>query len=1822
MSNKPMRQDLILRILGEDLFSGTLQKTTNNLKKQSKSLGGYFTNINKHYQGLIKNAKNLLQNGKNGSVSIIDPLLQQNLKTAERDFNKAEQAFQIFKDKRISNLEDYNKQITALNNTIAKNQKLQNQILSQPLKNTTKFKTASGKPAQQLKDLLTDKIAKSQVGKFYRDLQTVFSGSARLAGGVSAFWKTIDTALGEKLSIQSVKNELKQKHVKAFLKDWNKNESLYKVANGYSPNAMVVPFNGQKITYDEAKSKAEIYQHLKGLSQSNTRRSAIAKWLSTSPETQKDLTNRIAGSVLYRDLTYFQQTGQMPTDSGRAKAVTDWLNQNGFTRERSWHYYNAKNLEGKANKEKTYLENLRPKLEERSKVYTEAFTKYNDLKAQIDSAPKITQDDITQGQRALARTLINLASPKKENYFNKLAESVALTSGEDRTRLLNSIRAQSQEYTYYADNIMRMFGLDPKSGRWYYNKHSKVNFKQHLQEVAKEKGLSIGDQGLLTNLFNTVTNSVIDPANNIKEDLKGEVSRKAYLKQFKTADQGFIQNLRTPLTTNINEIKQYREDVRKLDTARGHILNTLNTYNGIKLNQDFKQEDLDKALKNSNITYKNQRDRVQELGRAYLTASNKREELNTAIQEGEKLKLLGYDTNQIKELNKQSSSILNNAKAIQKTEPYKQLLAGNAVTANDFKNTQETTADLKNAVQGYVKAFGKLGISNVSAGIREENLDRNIALFKQGEAYNRLSTAERAVFNRNVENLKSGFVPVNNAYRSFTAVSEVQSRNRSKALETPEQQAKQLQRNRLDDINQTNMSLYALSHALKAVEVPLQQAYDYGKGSIDEYVNFQSAMVGVAKLLPALRDKDTLLINKRFEDFRQGVLNLTETLPMSGVELAKASESASRLGVTNPDQIRKVVETGTKLGVAFGMSPDDVTKQVVKIANAKGIDLNKSDSLDKVMEFADAINYLDDHTAASGREIINFTKKAVQTAEGVKMDTKDVSAFGATLVSLGISADSANTGFKNLMTVLQTGPRNQKKGAEYLEKSGYSVKELTTLFKKNPTETAVAFIKRLNKLRNAPAGSDAAAIVRFAFGQMSSQAIMALVNNPEVLEKYLKMARQDSKGWTEKEFKARQINDPIVRFQLLQNKIKSLQVDIGEALMPLADTFITNIKDMSKAIAPIVKENPQLIRNTAYAGLGLLSAVKIASLTTDIATIFNNLRHFKSFQKLADKWTHLKSLSPVIKSLSSGKQGWLGSLLSIPLGSAEGVAGWGGLTLGSVLGGTAIAGGIGTGIGLLLRQLNIADLWNWLGKWTGLSNGQQTVYLGNDKAVYQQEQKENIAQNKAQGIIADRQRRATAEHGSVYTEKRLEDIKYQIEKSGYKIHRNETGQIYLTKSKKDLKTGKMFDSGEAMEFGTLSDIQGEQRYLIPIKTKKDLMNLTGSLQRSDIEFNSNVLTENKNSELFALIDSLKYLDIQLQAQRRKEGIAPNIETIASIDDTNKKAYTQLRNKQIEKHKERASLETEKKLIDDKIANITSVDSSKIDLVQLGKYQQKLDEVTKKLKKVKTSQKYLRELLEYTDLATPNSIQDTINKNEVKKNKKSALINLTKMGASAITSALGVATSPSETTKFLFDQYSKAIEERNSLVPFKDNASWVQKLPKDIQDKGKKQYYEANDKQYSLGLQFSEATKNMQINDWLKFSNLSNQQSPLEQIFGINVQQLMDSANQKQELINKTMGLTMQNTVNLYGENEKVGKSFTSIQYSSQEAFNHLSQSASKTAKGIASDIGGALDEIYAKIELINSTTISPKVGKPITITISGGEGGGDSPPRKGYNKQE
>ena len=1105
------------------------------------------------------------------------------------------------------------------------------------------------------------------------------------------------------------------------------------------------------------------------------------------------------------------------------------------------------------------LENLREKI-----------TQYNDTEKKLTQ----TNESATKAREVLAPRIAELQNKRTQlpeqiqglkNDIVSIINSGRLNAevqdliknGFDRPRLQSRLQEMHRDVIRPAQDYLYLKGLEtPITSR-------NISDFEHEMEIRK---IPEADRKELKTFFNQVA-GVVDA----RDQIKNIVSRT------KATDKIITELAKVKALPAIDDLKP-TTDLATLATYQGHEKTASNVYRkvnkilsqlGVDLPETYDKTAVQRAVDSLVGRYQLndlEKQRIQDATVNLDALYNRKTALSEVIKQSQELqnknKSLIEEKNRtayLEKINEQTKDLKVDFDKLTSKNEALQLFAGNKLSPEVFNNLgiRDLSSNIKKLGQVQVEELKKLGI-----GIEWGATDKAF-----GQALGRAIAQGRVDYSnqtqkKEIENLRDNYFQLRNQHTALTGLADVQNR-RASAQTTAVADAKKQEKNIQDEINSRNMQLYAMSHALKAIEAPIQQAVDVSKGNIDEYVKFQSAMVGVAKLLPVLRDKDTLLVNDKFKEFRQGILDMTNYLPRSGVELAQAAESASRLGVTNPDQIRKVVEAGTMLGNAFGMAPNDVTTQIVKIANAKGINLNAENSIDQVMKFADAINYLDDHTAATGRDILNFTKRAVQTAEGVKMSTEDVAAFGATMVSLGISADQANTGFKNFMTVLQTGPRNKNKGHEYFEKSGLKVEEVMRAFKENPTQTAVEFIKRLNKLRNAPAGQDAAAIVRFAFGQQASQPLMALVNNPEVLEKYIKEARFDSEGWTLKEHTAKQINDPAVKFKLLQQKIQKLQIDTGEILMPVAEKFIATIKGMADALTPFVKDNSNIIQNTAYTSAGLLLAVKGAGFLVDTATIFNNLRNWKGVQNFGTKWADMMSKSYTLNKVLGGLAKpleWGQKLLNwAPFGAGVGgVAGAGGWTLGSMLLGIPMAALTGWGIG------------RGIATWHGFDGKADSIddWFFKNGIIY----KSDKAITKARGTVKDTKRRNTAQNSSVFLSRKYQELVNRLNTKGY-----------------NFKEGQLFQNNKALNYEIYnSSLPFLTDYLDP-----SVRYIKGGKM--------GLVSEVDDPELFSLIDQIKEIYAKTKGARAREGI---------LKEGKGTSYNKFRDRQIEVAENRVKLEEE------------------------------------------------------------------------------------------------------------------------------------------------------------------------------------------------------------------------------------------------------------------------------------------------------------------------
>ena len=794
---------------------------------------------------------------------------------------------------------------------------------------------------------------------------------------------------------------------------------------------------------------------------------------------------------------------------------------------------------------------------------------------------------------------------------------------------------------------------------------------------------------------------------------------------------------KTAITDKADNIEQYRNNLLNIHSTKSAILDELNNSYKLGLSNNYTDEQFKRAVeeyKQRDDHIDNGTKRLNQLNRAYTQARTIEGKTASALQQSEELVEEQTIGKNIENINERFKNLNQDFSKLQANKEWKRITKkgffSNPKIVDDIFKADLTNLQKQQDIK--LKELSDLAKSKYNINLHGDYSNENF-LKAAVQAFN----DSKAEGNPLTKEARKNIVEIG---RSIATTNR--DRIRVNDILTADQQERERDTREEQERQRTISNLQALSMAAHRIGSAGFAVANYGYGDVKEYVKYQSSVVGIAKLLPALRDQKTLIVNDKFKDFREGILKLTERLPSSGVELAHSAEVAARLGVTDPDRILDMVDLSSKLGATFGMAPDDVTQQVVKIANAKGYDFSDPNIKQKILDnVADPINYLDDHTAASGREILNFTKKSASIGEQVGMSTKDVAAFGATLISLGITSDSAATAFKNLITVMQTGARNQKKGKEYLEKAGFTQQELMEGIKKAPTATALKFLQQLNKLKTGKAGEDAASIARFGFGQMSLPGILALVNNPDRLKQYIEMANSGAKNWTEIEYRAKEVNDPAIRFATMQNKYKELQITLGESLMPLADDLIKTLKGLSNATIPLVKDNKGLIKTTAKLAIGTGLLGKVTGYAADATIVWHNLNMSRTL-------------------------GNFGRFL-MSTGAPLGIGGASTTMLGSILG-VLLAGGLGAWIGTTVR-----NKWGW---------------FNTDKRVDRENKEEDNARNKARGDIKTAVRRNRGEHGDVFKTKRRDTLirRFQNEKSkdtnrNLNIFKDENGKYNLYK---------------------------------------------------------------------------------------------------------------------------------------------------------------------------------------------------------------------------------------------------------------------------------------------------------------------------------------------------------------------------------------------------------------------------------------------------------
>lgn len=423
-----------------------------------------------------------------------------------------------------------------------------------------------------------------------------------------------------------------------------------------------------------------------------------------------------------------------------------------------------------------------------------------------------------------------------------------------------------------------------------------------------------------------------------------------------------------------------------------------------------------------------------------------------------------------------------------------------------------------------------------------------------------------------------------------------------------------------------------------------------GKAIVQAAADFDDAMARVEKTLSVENKTPENL--KAIED---GLIALSKRIPVTAVELAEIAKQAGQLGIESASDILAFTETLAKMSRVTEL---DVTYAAENMGKLRTLFKMSAEDLD---HFGQVLVALENSGASTVQEILNVTRRFAGAAQAAGLAADETAAFASTITSLGILPEAAGSALSRLFQRTRTEFANgSKKAKEFAKFMGMPFKTLKKQLAENPAKFFMDFFKKANSiLKNGTPLEKmqfAATLKSLGINNVRDiDAVNKLAEGYAELEKQMGIAT-DATTELDDAAKSRFASFSS-RFQLFQNKLNSVAIVIGNAILP---GLITAMDTLSTWIDEHEGE--------------------IAKFASDLG------RNFSSFIK-SIKSEDINAFVGVLKSAVGFAQDLIGAFMSLPSWAKELLIG---IYVGNKLTGGVVADLVGElGKGLIKGVLGI-----------------------------------------------------------------------------------------------------------------------------------------------------------------------------------------------------------------------------------------------------------------------------------------------------------------------------------------------------------------------------------------------------------------------------------------------------------------------------------------------------------------------------------------------------
>lgn len=352
-------------------------------------------------------------------------------------------------------------------------------------------------------------------------------------------------------------------------------------------------------------------------------------------------------------------------------------------------------------------------------------------------------------------------------------------------------------------------------------------------------------------------------------------------------------------------------------------------------------------------------------------------------------------------------------------------------------------------------------------------------------------------------------------------------------------------------------------------------------GTVTSYIDFEDAMLGVAKQVDGARD-DSGKLTSTYYEMGDAIKGLSEHIPMVTTEIAALVEGGARMGIQGKENLLVFTETAANAATAFELPADDIGENLARIANLYKLPIKN------VGELGDAINYLDDNAQSKGNDIIDVLQRTAGITTSVGMSFKDAAALGSTFLSLGSSAEVAATATNAMIRELAIANEQPKRFQKGLKALGLEADAIQKGMAKNSTATLQMVLESIKKLPQA----DQLSVTTQLFGKEFGDDAAKLANNLGEYRRQLQLANSEAgKGSMQREADIR-AEALSARLQMAKNRTFNLAASMGETLRPTIISLVESFNLVLGKVAAWVKTNPELTGQIlrVVAGVAALAA--------------------------------------------------------------------------------------------------------------------------------------------------------------------------------------------------------------------------------------------------------------------------------------------------------------------------------------------------------------------------------------------------------------------------------------------------------------------------------------------------------------------------------------------------------------------------------------------------------------------------------------------------------